>query len=310
MNVRLCSRRQFGLSALMTGFSGASIRAPRADGARRFVMQDCRGRRVAIGSMDRIVSIGGTVTETLYALGMAHRIVAVDITSTYPPSALREKQSIGYMRTLSAEGILALRPDLIIAMNDAGPAAAIDQLIASGVPIVMIDATRSLDAVGKRILTLSKIMGAEQAGTAMVVRIDNQKRTLSAWKSLHRERARVLFVMRIANGRPMAAGADTAADAIIGLAGGVNAGAGMSGYKPLEREALVELRPDVILMMSQGGQAMREALLGDEAIRMTPAGERHAIIDMEGEKLLGFGPRTVEAAFELARQIDRVTRPS
>lgn len=290
--------------------SGAASRAARAGEKRDVQVEDCRGRRVTLGSMNRIVSIGGTITETLYALGASDRIVGVDITSTYPVAALREKKSVGYMRQLSSEGVLSLKPDLVLAMNDSGPANAIDQIMESSTPIVMVDATPSLDAVRKRILTLARIIGAGEAGASMVVRLDNQLRTLKAWKELHPQKPRVLFVMRVVNGRPMAAGTGTAADAIISLAGATNAGSDMQGYKALEREALIVLKPDVILMMSQGGQTMRDALLADDAVMLTPAGQRKAIIDMEGEKLLGFGPRTAEAALELAQQIVKHTQPA
>ncbi|GBR06844.1 ABC transporter substrate-binding protein [Asaia siamensis] len=310
MSIRLFSRRQFGLSALATGVTSAAARSARAGEKRSVQIEDCRGRRVTLGSMQRIVSIGGTITETLYALGAADRIIGVDITSTYPVSALREKRSVGYMRQLSSEGILSLKPDLVLAMNDSGPANAIDQVMESSTPIVMVDATPSLDGVRNRMLTLSRIIGEEEKGAAMVVRFDNQLRTLRAWTELHPKKARVLFVMRVVNGRPMAAGTGTAADAIIALAGATNAGADMKGYKALEREALIALKPDVILMMSQGGQAMRDALLADEAVMLTPAGQKKAIIDMEGEKLLGFGPRTAEAALELAQQIVSHTQPA
>ncbi|WP_336763608.1 ABC transporter substrate-binding protein [Asaia sp. VD9] len=310
MSIRLFSRRQFGLTAFATGVSGAAARGARAGEKRPLTIEDCRGRRVTLGTMDRIVSIGGTITETLYALGASGHVVGVDITSTYPVAALREKKSIGYMRQLSADGILSLRPDLVLAMNDSGPPAAIDQIMNASIPTVMIDATPSLDGVRKRILTLSSIIGAGEQGASMVVRFDNQLRTLKAWKELHPQQPRVLFVMRVVNGRPMAAGTGTAADAIITLAGGTNAGSAMQGYKALEREALITLQPDVILMMSQGGQAMRDALLEDPAVLATPAGKNRAVIDMEGEKLLGFGPRTAEAALELAQQINGHMKPA
>lgn len=310
MSIRLFSRRQFGLTAFATGMSGAASRSARAGENRPLRIQDCRGREVTLGTTDRIVCIGGTITETLYALGASERIAGVDITSTYPVAALREKPSVGYMRRLSAEGVLSLRPDLILAMDDSGPETAIEQLVRSPVPIVMIEASPTLDGVRKRILTLAALLDAREQGASMVIRFDNQLRTLKAWKELHPEKRRILFVMRVVNGRPMAAGTGTAADSIITLAGATNAASAMQGYKALEREALIALQPDAILMMSQGGQAMREALLADEAVRLTPAGRNGAIIDIEGEKLLGFGPRTAEAALDLAQQVWKHTQPA
>jgi ABC-type Fe3+-hydroxamate transport system substrate-binding protein len=73
-------------------------------------VKDATGRPVAISDATRIVSVGGAVTEILYALGLEQRVIAVDTTSLYPPRALAEKPNVGYMRQLSPEGVLALGP--------------------------------------------------------------------------------------------------------------------------------------------------------------------------------------------------------
>ncbi|MFD0936584.1 ABC transporter substrate-binding protein, partial [Methylobacterium trifolii] len=70
----------------------------------------------------RIASLGGAVTEILYRLGAGPRIAAVDTTSLYPAEAMREKPNVGYLRALSAEGLLSVGPDLVIAADGAGPA--------------------------------------------------------------------------------------------------------------------------------------------------------------------------------------------
>lgn len=265
---------------------------------------DCRGRSVTIGPARRIASIGGTITETLYALGAADRIVAVDITSTWPAQALREKKSLGYMRAISAEGVLSLRPDLILAMNDAGPPTAMDQLVASPVPVVFVESTPSTDAIWDRTRFLARVVGAQAAGEALSAAIDARFSALATWRAAHPRAPRILFVMRMTNGHPLAAGSGTAADAVIRLAGATNAGAGMQGYKIVEDEALLTLRPDIVLTMAQDAASLRAALLADPGFRLTPAGRKGAIIAMEGERLLGFGPRTPDAALDLARMID------
>ena len=264
---------------------------------------DCRGRRVALHGANRIASIGGTITETLYALGRSDAILAVDQTSTWPEQAQKEKKGLGYMRAISSEGVLSLRPDLVLAMNDAGPPAAMDQLVASGVPVVFVDATPSPEAIEKRTRFLASIVGAPAQGEQLCNQIADQFRQLVAWRASHTWMPRVLFVMRMTNNRPMAAGQGTAADAMIRLAGGVNAGAGMQGYKIVDQENLIALQPDVILLMDQTAPSIRSNLQADAGFRLTPAGRNNAFIAMEGERLLGFGPRTPQAALDLARML-------
>src|SRR3954469_10154742 len=69
-----------------------------AAAAEDVVIHDARGRDVTVGHPNRIVSIGGAITEILYALGAEDRIVAVDTTSLYPPKAMIDKPNVGYMR--------------------------------------------------------------------------------------------------------------------------------------------------------------------------------------------------------------------
>src|SRR5258705_12806627 len=78
-------------------------------------VHDARNRDVTIADPARIVSIGGAITEILYALGFEDRLAGVDATSLYPPAGLRDKPNVGYMRPLSAEGGLGLNPSLVLA---------------------------------------------------------------------------------------------------------------------------------------------------------------------------------------------------
>ena len=70
---------------------------------------------------ERIVVVGGVITEVLYALGLQDTIAGVDSTSQFPSEALRDKANVGYVRALSAEGVLSLKPSIVIAINGAGP---------------------------------------------------------------------------------------------------------------------------------------------------------------------------------------------
>ncbi len=77
----------------------------------------------AAQAASRVVTLGGNVTEIVYALGAEGSLVCDDQTSLYPAAATRLPQ-VGYLRTLAAEGVLSCKPDLILASADAGPAVA------------------------------------------------------------------------------------------------------------------------------------------------------------------------------------------
>ncbi|MER8438547.1 ABC transporter substrate-binding protein [Mesorhizobium sp. M1312] len=104
--------------------------------------------------------------------------------------------------------------------------------------------------------------------------------------------------------RLSAAGAGTAADAIIRYAGGINPMAVVQGYKPVSEEKLIEMAPDVILMMSDGkGGPTAEQVFGTRALSATPAAETKALIVLDGAYMIGFGPRTADAIRDLAQAL-------
>lgn len=71
-------------------------------------------------AVERLVTLGGDVTEIVYALHAEESLVARDSTSSWPPAA-QKLPDVGYLRQLNAEGILALRPQLVLASAQAQP---------------------------------------------------------------------------------------------------------------------------------------------------------------------------------------------
>lgn len=249
---------------------------------------------------ERIVSVGGAVTEILYALGEERRIVGVDTTSLFPARALREKPDVGYLRQLSAEGVLALSPDLIVMDEGAGPPEAVDLIDAAGVRVEHVPTGHSVADLVEKMTRVAASVGKAAEGRAMADRLAGEFDALAADLSGVETRRRVLFVLSLVDGRPNAAGRGTGADAIIRLAGGRNVMEGTDGYRALSLEAAAALRPDVIVVVGRAGAGAIEDPLAVPALAATPAGEAGAVIRMDADYLLGFGPRTPAAARELA----------
>ncbi|MEM7120389.1 MAG: ABC transporter substrate-binding protein [Pseudomonadota bacterium] len=249
----------------------------------------------------RIVSIGGSVTEIVYALGAEDGLVAVDSTSLYPQSA-QDLPDVGYMRQLAAEPILALGPTLLLAVDDAGPPTVLDQLREAGTPLVVVPDEPSPEGVAEKVRVVANALGMEGEGATMAERLTADFAALRDWVATTKTKPKVLFLLSVGNGAPLAAGRETSAAGIIELAGGANAIDGFEGYEPLSPEATVTAAPDVVLVTGRtfdllGGQ---EAILSRPEIAATPAGQNGDIVVMDGLLLLGFGPRTPEAARELA----------
>jgi iron complex transport system substrate-binding protein len=264
-------------------------------------VHDARDRDVVINDPARIVSIGGAITEILYALGLENRLAGVDSTSLYPVAALRDKPNVGYMRQLSAEGVLGLNPSLVLAMQGSGPKETIDVLEAAKVPLVLVPETFSEAGLVDKIKLVGHAMGADQRAECLSATVTGDLSHLRELRARVTKPVRVMFVMSLLSGRAMAAGQKTAANEIIQLAGAVNAIDGYDGYKIINDEAIVAAKPDVVLTIQRGKDSVdADAVYAHPAFAMTPAAANKTFISMEGLYLLGFGPRTAAAARDLA----------
>jgi iron complex transport system substrate-binding protein len=254
----------------------------------------------------RLVTVGGAVTEIVFDLGFGDKVVARDTTSDYPGQA-SQLPDIGYMRALSPEGVLSVNPSAILMIEGSGPQTAIDVLSRAAVPVMTIPEGYDRAAIVAKIKAVGKALDAEAKADELAARVgaDVDAAVAATAKIRIEKRKRVLFILSVANGKIMAAGEHTAANGILKLAGAVNVASGFHGYKPLNDEAIVEARPDVILMMRQGGPSIAsdEEILANPAIALTPAGKNRALIRMDSLTLLGFGPRTAEAIRDLSKAL-------
>ncbi|MFP4451379.1 MAG: hemin ABC transporter substrate-binding protein [Rhodosalinus sp.] len=248
---------------------------------------------------ERIVVAGGAVTEIVYALGAGDRVVARDTTSSHPPE-VEALPDVGYVRRLSPEGVLSLAPDLILAEEGAGPAETVQVLERAEIPFVTIPDATDAAGVAAKIRAVGAALDLEAKAAALAEEIESEIATVQDRAEGVAEPVRVLFLLSAEGGRLLASGTDTAADAMIRMAGGTNAVTGFEGYKPLTDEAVMAAAPDVVLMMEGRAEGHGGAgVLGHPALAATPAGRDGRLVEMDGLYLLGFGPRTAQAVADL-----------
>ena len=256
--------------------------------------------RAQATAAQRIVAAGGVVTEILYALGLADQVVGVDTTSLYPAAALRDKPNVGYVRALSAEGVLSLKPSLVIAIEGAGPPDTMKLIEEAGIRVERLPDDLTAPGIVTRIRTVGRLAGATEKADALAREVEAKFQTLAAERDKHAARKRVLFILSLQNGRVVVGGRHSSADAIIALAGAVNAAADVEGYKPLTDEGIIAAAPDAVLVMQRGDHALSASdVFGLPAFAATPAARDKALIGMDGLYLLGFGPRAPDAAHDL-----------
>ncbi|WP_435953990.1 heme/hemin ABC transporter substrate-binding protein [Dryocola sp. BD626] len=252
---------------------------------------------------ERVVTIGGDVTEIAFALGAGGQVIARDTTSLYPAAAAK-LPDVGYMRQLSAEGILAMRPDLVLASAQASPSLALEQVAASGVEVVTIPAENSLEGIETKITAVAKALGKTAQGEALRKEVSDKLASVPSQKLP----VKVLFIMSHGGMSAMAAGQQTAADAAITAAGLRNAMQGFNRYQALSQEGTIASQPDLILVTkdsvkSLGGESNVWALPG---LAQTPAGKHHRLAIVDDMALLGFGLQTPDAILALRKQAERL----
>lgn len=255
-------------------------------------------------AQERVVSVGGDVTEIIYELGLGDKIVAVDTTSLYPLSALALPK-IGYVRQLSAEGVLSVEPDLIIVSGAAGPLGAVEQLRASGVDMVEMETAYTIDAILEKTRTIAAALGVSEKGAELAAQIDDKWAAASERIEALDFEPTVLFFTAVGDGSPRAAGVETAAHGVIELIGGVNVFGDYSGYKPLSLEAAIAADPDIILVMAHNAMELggKDKIINHPALSLTTAAQSGNVFLVDAARIMQFGPRTPDAAADLASEI-------
>jgi iron complex transport system substrate-binding protein len=256
----------------------------------------------------RLISVGGSLTEIVHAIGAQGQLVAVDSTSDRRAVDGSLLPDVGYSRSLSAEGLLALRPDRVLTTQEAGPPHVLERLRQAGVSVVSVTAEPTVPAARERIAAVGHACHRQTQAAALQARFDQQWRaTQHVIGQQAGPRPRVLFLLAHASRQQiMVSGRGTAAHAMIELAGGQSAlGEAFEGYRPITPEAVLLARPDVLLVTDQGlnAQGGIESLLALPGMARTVAGRERRIISREAVALLGFGYRLPEVVASLHRAL-------
>lgn len=252
----------------------------------------------------KIVSLNGTLSEIIVSLGLQANLVGVDITSTYPAS-LNKLPKVGHNRNLSAEGILALQPNLIIGIaKDIKPELA-QQFKSAGIKMMLFNQDFSFSGTQKLVLAVADSLKQSHKASAIINKIEKDMATAKPFIKPN-IKPKILFIYARGTGTMMVAGNGTQVQKMVQLAGGQNATTGFKDFKPLTAESLVLANPDVILLFDTGLESLGGAngLQNVPGIAQTNAGKNKRIIVMDGQLLCGFGPRLGLAVTELAKKLN------
>lgn len=268
---------------------------------------DSRGVEVTVTDASRVVTLGSAVTEIAFAVDRGNRVVGVDSSSAYPAESLEGVPRTGYVRALSAEGVLSLDPSLIIGSADVGPPEVIEQLEDAGVPVFILPEDDSFEGAKERVALVGELLDAETEAGKVIAEIQRDAKLAEDIVAAvpAEERARVMFIYARGVGALSVSGVGTSAHAVIELAGGRNAVTEYEGYRPLTAESAVAIDPEVLIFLESGLQSIggKEGLREVPGITETAAFENERILAFDGTYLLGFGPRVGQAVLELTQAL-------
>ncbi|OKJ03318.1 heme/hemin ABC transporter substrate-binding protein [Kitasatospora sp. CB01950] len=267
------------------------------------------GRQVTVDSVERIIPLSGSLAELVFSLGLGPHAVARDVSTTFEQAA--QLPVITQAHEVSAEGVLSLRPTVVLADRSTGPAEAVQQIRAAGVPLIVVDDAKQLADIGARIDRVAAALGVPEAGVELKSRTEQQISEVRSGIPAAAQRPRVAFLyLRGSASVFLLGGPDSGAPSLIEAAGGEDAGtaAGLTGdFTPLTSEALVKAAPDAILVMSKGLDSVGgvDGLLDLAGVAQTPAGLDRRIVSVDDGRLLSYGPRTPQVLREIAAGLHR-----
>lgn len=252
----------------------------------------------------RIVSLAGALTETVYSLGKTEQIVGIDITSTYPEEQTAALPKLGHISSVNSEGVLSLKPDLVLVLKKGLRQELVQQLNAAGVKVLIIDQEFSIKGTKQLIDTLANVLDAQAAADSLKSKIDAD---LAKMKPLAQPK-QALFIYARGAGNMSVGGKGTAVAELIEIAGGENVANDFEAYKPLTAEAMVKANPEIILFFQSALKSMggAKALNQIPAIAQTKAGAKETFLGMDGLFMAGFGPRVGEAALALNQAFQKL----
>ncbi|WP_373453581.1 MULTISPECIES: heme/hemin ABC transporter substrate-binding protein [unclassified Rhodococcus (in: high G+C Gram-positive bacteria)] len=267
------------------------------------------GVAVTVTDNSRIVAADqyGTLAETVFALGLGDNLVGRDTSAAFPAAEnVPDVTPTGH--SLSAEGILALSPTVVLTDTSIGPRAVQDQIRAAGIPVVYFDPTRTLAGVATQIEAVAAALGVPDAGADLAERTNTEISAAADATPESTEPPKIAFLYMRGPAIKMLAGPGSGADALIEALGARDAGveSGLTEqFVPVTSEALIAAAPDVILMMTKGLESIGgiEGLEQIPGIAQTPAGRERRVVDMDDGTILSFGPNTGKVLGALSKAV-------
>ncbi|MBU1055655.1 MAG: cobalamin-binding protein [Proteobacteria bacterium] len=221
---------------------------------------DQAGRTVNVPlNPQRIVSLAPSITEIVFALGEEHRLKGVTLFSDYPSEA-KMIPVVGSYVNLDLERIVALKPDLCIAIKDGNSRDTVKQLDALNIPVYAIN-PKNLESVMDTVVEIGELLNVLKEAKILANDMSKRIEHIKALVSKVDHKPRVFFQIGIA---PIVSiGTHTFIHELITRAGGQNLTEGPIAYPRYSREQVLGLAPEVFIITSMARGEIFEKVKAD-----------------------------------------------
>lgn len=271
---------------------------------------DETGTSVMIESIERIIPLDGDIAEVVFALGLGDRVVATDLSATYPPEA-DDLPQIGYQGALSTEPIAAFNPTVLLATALAGPPETLDELQRLGFPLIIIPNQPNSQGPGMKIRAVASALGVPGRGEALAAEVENAIAAAGVEGECREDCLRVMMIYVRGTSAQLVFGGSSPTRWLIEAAGGVDVSReiGVVDPTPISAEAIVSAAPDVLITTELGLESVGglDGLLEIPGLAGTPAGREGRVLTYDAQLLLGNGPRVADLLSQLTIDLRTVS---
>lgn len=249
----------------------------------------------------RIISLDGTTTEVLFALGLGGNIIGRDTSSYYPQKAL-EIKSVGYKYKLNSEGILSLRPSIILGQEDVKPKNVIKQIKQANIPILLNKDINNCSLTIDYIRFLGNLLNKKNVSEILIDEIEKDLIKINDLKKkIIKPYKKVIMLYIRGNKLKLILGKGTGPSKMLDYINVNNLGNEIDGAKPINAESLINLNPDVIIFFRKGVESINgiQGIKNINGLSLTNSGKNDRYVIMDDLYLGGFGPRCTKAVLDL-----------
>lgn len=258
---------------------------------------------LARSAAPRVVTIGGGVTETVFALGRGADVAGADAASLYPAAA-EALPKLSYPKALTAEALLRLRPDILLVTDEAGPKSALDAAAEAGATLVRLPEVRRVDDIPAGVRLIAEAIGERARGAAMADAMSDDLARIGADLAGVGPRRRALALLGAPDANVLiAAGRGSTAGFALAFAGADNAAETISGWSWITPDDARKLDPDAVVTLSGDGPVSLERALAAPCMRDTSAARARRVAMVDALAFGGFGPRAAHAIHAVASRI-------